>query len=246
MFFSWPVILLPRLASLWQDYKYGTSITRLASILPRLGLTLICIGAMLVVVHVNTIVHPFTLADNRHYVFYIFRILLGHPMVKYMATPIYFFCAWLSLGSFGNINIYYHNPVHDLYSNTKKGDYTPSKTTSMPETSNNTDKTSDPTTRSTRATIKQENQGKEQVKISFVIVWLASTTLSLITAPLVEPRYFIIPWVMWRLHVRSASLMSSVVELAWYVAVNAVTGYVFLFRGFEWPQDPGFVQRFMW
>jgi hypothetical protein len=25
-----------------------------------------------------------------------------------------------------------------------------------------------------------------------------------------------------------------------------VTGYVFLYKGFEWPQEPGKVQRFMW
>jgi len=37
-----------------------------------------------------------------------------------------------------------------------------------------------------------------------------------------------------------------VLETVWYIAINAVTGYLFLYRGFEWPQEPGKVQRFMW
>jgi alpha-1,2-glucosyltransferase len=35
-------------------------------------------------------------------------------------------------------------------------------------------------------------------------------------------------------------------ETAWFLLINFVTGYVFLYRGFEWPQEPGLVQRFMW
>jgi alpha-1,2-glucosyltransferase len=35
-------------------------------------------------------------------------------------------------------------------------------------------------------------------------------------------------------------------ETVWFIIVNAVTGYVFLYKGFEWPQEPGKVQRFMW
>jgi alpha-1,2-glucosyltransferase len=35
-------------------------------------------------------------------------------------------------------------------------------------------------------------------------------------------------------------------ETAWFLAINAITGYVFLYRGFSWPQEPGLVQRFMW
>lgn len=36
------------------------------------------------------------------------------------------------------------------------------------------------------------------------------------------------------------------VETLWFVVVNIGTAYVFLYRGFEWPQEPGNVQRFMW
>ena len=35
-------------------------------------------------------------------------------------------------------------------------------------------------------------------------------------------------------------------ETAWFLCINMVIGHVFLYRGFEWPQEPGLVQRFMW
>ena len=43
--------------------------------------------------------------------------------------------------------------------------------------------------------------GDDTVCVSFVIVWLIATSLSLVAAPLVEPRYFLIPWLTWRLAV---------------------------------------------
>ena len=35
-------------------------------------------------------------------------------------------------------------------------------------------------------------------------------------------------------------------ETVWFLALNLITGYIFLYWGFEWPQEPGKVQRFMW
>ena len=264
MFFSWPVILLPRLVSLWRHFRSGTLNASLTNTLPRLCLVLPCIVAMVVVVHLNTIVHPFTLADNRHYVFYAFRILMRHPIVKYAVTPIYFACAWLSLGAFGNEP--FDPQIHEFSSKIRDRCFTPKSTPhresppsisptartklpSKPVTLDNSTTTSTmtPTKRKIKSstTPATENQ-QEQDKTSFLIIWLATTTLSLVTAPLVEPRYFVIPWVTWRLHLRPASVLILVIELAWYVVVNVVTGYVFLFRGFEWLQEPGVVQRFMW
>lgn len=117
--------------------------------------------------------------------------------------------------------------------------------------------------------MQRKAQQKEAPRVSFVLVWIAATALSLVTAPLVEPRYFIIPWVMWRLHLppsptpvalrqqrpadenerARADLATNApkfLETAWFIAINAITGYVFLYKGFEWPQEPGKIQRFMW
>lgn len=40
-------------------------------------------------------VHPFMLADNRHYTFYIWRkFFLRHHLAKFLPTPLYLFTGW--------------------------------------------------------------------------------------------------------------------------------------------------------
>ncbi|KIW19874.1 hypothetical protein PV08_00449 [Exophiala spinifera] len=286
VFFSWPV-LLPQLCHLAEFRRPHQ--------LPRLSVALAFVAFMLAVVHFNTIVHPFTLADNRHYTFYVFRILLRprHSWIKYAVVPIYLFCAFLVLGALG-------------------GPTSSSSSSSLSSSS--------PATR-----ILYTHQ--DTVCVSFTLVWLLATSLSLVTAPLVEPRYFLIPWLMWRLAVpeympspsisnsgpdddalnvnaapelaqdqekekrkkkettetgaiatakkhdavlstgtaaaaaastrhpqpslfqrllRTAASYSIWLEFLWYMLINLATCYTFLHRGFEWPQEPGNVQRFMW
>lgn len=231
VFFSWPV-LLPQLSHLSAFRRR----------LPRLSTTITWIILMLVTVHLNIIIHPFTLADNRHYTFYVFRILRQHWLLKYAAVSVYFLCACLVLASLGG-------PTE-----------------------------AEPASKTVRILY-----GEDTVCVSFTLVWLVATSLSLITAPLVEPRYFIIPWLMWRLAVpeymprsdklrtvevekraslkdspasrpssplhrllRTAAAYSMWLELIWYLVINLGTCYMFLYRGFEWPQEPRNVQRFMW
>ena len=215
-FFSWP-LLLPQLLD-----------TRtLRARMPRPAVVGTIVALMTVVVHFNTVVHPFTLADNRHYMFYVFRILLKHPAIKYAAVPVYFITAWLVMSALGS------------------------------------------------------NRPTGGERASFAIVWLASTTLSLVTAPLVEPRYFMVPWLIWRLHVpelvpitgtarsrdgsdskkkpvpRSQDGVTHIVralieshvlwiEVVWFLLINGVTCGLFLEKPFEWTQEPGKSQRFMW
>ncbi|KAJ4357655.1 glucosyltransferase [Didymosphaeria variabile] len=173
-------------------------------------------GFAFVAVHFNTIVHPYTLADNRHYVFYVFRILLRYPAVRYIAIPVYYICALLTIRTLGA-----SPPAY--VGSTKR---TPKKQQRV------------------------DSVKSDSVQISFVIVWTAATTLSVITAPLVEPRYFIIPWVLWRLHVPASKSKATTSQLAletvWLLAVNVGVGYMFLNKGFEWPNEPGKVQRFLW
>ncbi|OQU95450.1 hypothetical protein CLAIMM_01654 isoform 1 [Cladophialophora immunda] len=235
VFFSWPVLL-----PLFSDLR------GLRRRLPRITTTMSFLLLMLAVVKFNTIIHPFTLADNRHYTFYVFAILRKHGFIRYAVVPVYCLCAWMVLGSLGGAT--------DAVSSSSKS--------------------------------ARVLYGDDTVRVSFILVWLVATSLSLIAAPLVEPRYFLIPWLTWRLAVpeyiapsaekrkrseletkgssretssldapstsalhallRTAAAHSAWVELVWYVVVNAVTCYLFLYRGFEWPQEPGNVQRFMW
>ncbi|KAA6411813.1 MAG: hypothetical protein FRX48_03963 [Lasallia pustulata] len=224
--------------------------------LPRLAIALPITTAMLATVHFNTLIHPFTLADNRHYVFYVFRLLLRHASIKYLAIPIYLLSAHASITALSSPP----TPPPPQEGGAPKA-------TAKPETKQPPS--------SARETPTQGNRA------SFVLIWLATTALALCTAPLVEPRYFILPWLIWRLHLppslpprprtsldrpgrksatrKSRTLRARIkavlytehdhglwLETAWFVAVNAVTGYVFLYWGFRWEQEEGRVQRFMW
>ena len=43
----------------------------------------------------NSIHHPFLLADNRHYTFYVWRrVFRLHPVAPYLLIPGYIACAW--------------------------------------------------------------------------------------------------------------------------------------------------------
>jgi alpha-1,2-glucosyltransferase len=215
-FFSWPVLL-----PLFSD------LTAFRQRLPRLNTTISFTAMALAVINLNTVIHPFTLADNRHYTFYVFAIIRRHWLVRYALVPIYFICAGLVLGALGGATN--TAPTHSKGIRILHGDDT--------------------------------------VCVSFALVWLISTTLSLVAAPLVEPRYFLIPWLTWRLAVptyvpprvstsqpknalakglRVAAQYSGWIEFGWYMVVNLVTCYIFLYRGFSWPQEPGNTQRFMW
>jgi alpha-1,2-glucosyltransferase len=50
------------------------------------------------------VAHPFLLADNRHYAFYLWRRIIDlHPYARYALAPGYFIAArllWIQLGAF--------------------------------------------------------------------------------------------------------------------------------------------------
>lgn len=52
----------------------------------------------------NRVAHPFLLADNRHYAFYLWRRIINlHPYARYALAPGYFIAArllWIQLGAF--------------------------------------------------------------------------------------------------------------------------------------------------
>ena len=212
------------------------------------------LAATLIIIKFNTIIHPFTLADNRHYMFYVFRYtILKHPLVRYILAPVYLISGYL------------------VYLTLCSQSSSSPTTLRKKESSKNSD---DPAKAQGKSATDPEGP-----TTSFVLILLVTTGLSLITAPLVEPRYFIIPWVIWRVNVPSlpsqgASLTAKAdaasqemsdkivswvkfwgwqghdyrlwLETAWFLVINAVTGYMFLYRGYAWKQEPGNVQRFMW
>lgn len=256
MFFSFP-LLYPYIINSITPRRIIPKFLRFNSPwhqVPRLVMLVSVSVVMLLIIHFNTIVHPFSLADNRHYMFYIFRVLFRHPLIKYASVPVYIFCAWAAITALGGL---------------------PHEQKSSPPSAVAKHRSS--STLGFQEDIACPGTVSGQNRVSFVLVWLLATSLSLIVAPLVEPRYFILPWLFWRMQVpifpqpgksetkdRVAEPWGKIpsqaarlflyakhdhrlwLETAWFLAINWATGYIFLYWGFEWPQDPGKVQRFMW
>ncbi|CAO3565181.1 unnamed protein product [Mortierella alpina] len=133
-----------------------------------------------------TYVHPFLLADNRHYVFYVCKLVLQNPIVRYGMIPIYmasaYFC-WQSLAT-------------------------------------------------------------EQTLL-WVTIYVVATALTLIPSPLIEFRYFITPYLIYRIAMRQSRGVWLALEFLLYTAINAFTVWMFLIRPFRWSHEEG-IQRFMW
>lgn len=107
------------------------------------------IPVIVVVISNFTIIHPFILADNRHYTFYIVRrFIIRDVSSKYQLIPVYHFSFYV---------------IYKLFM-TSCGKF---KTSSL---------------------------------IVF-ISWMVCTSMTIIPAPLFEPRYYILPFLMFRLAV---------------------------------------------
>ncbi|RPA89181.1 hypothetical protein L873DRAFT_1784315 [Choiromyces venosus 120613-1] len=199
---SLPLLLSPNLLYRFYDQNIGVYITAppLSSRIPqspklaipytKLLRTATLLTVILAVIWRNTYFHPYLLADNRHYVFYIFRrTLLAHPLIRYLAAPVYFASTWTVLDTL---------------------------------------KTS------------------RSVNVLWVYAWSMAVIGTLVTAGLVEFRYFVLGWVIWRVNVRVESAWRRWAETLVFVFVNLATVYVFTQWGFEWKHERGVVQRFMW
>ncbi|XP_056604446.1 dol-P-Glc:Glc(2)Man(9)GlcNAc(2)-PP-Dol alpha-1,2-glucosyltransferase [Triplophysa dalaica] len=69
--------------------------------------------------------------------------------------------------------------------------------------------------------------------------------LATIPQKLLEFRYFILPYLLYRIHVPLPSLLRLMLEFGLYTVVNAAALYIFLYKTFKWP-DSNDAQRFMW
>lgn len=191
LFFSWPVLYQSVVVDIINMFRLplqGLGVSRLSTALS----TAAGITSMALVVRYNTIVHPFTLADNRHYMFYIFRILLRHPSIKYGVIPVYYFGASLCISALGH-------PSRKDTENKNRDDSQSSPHT--PKSRNIADESKHPEpSLQQSSSLTDDEEDISTNRTAFTLVFLLATALSLITAPLVEPRYFILPWVIWRIH----------------------------------------------
>ncbi|QPH17901.1 hypothetical protein C2857_002817 [Epichloe festucae Fl1] len=247
------------------------------------------LAASVAVVQFNTIVHPFTLADNRHYMFYIFRYTIrrGH-LVRFLLIIPYTLSRWMVWGTLAGCTDWTVSP-RSASCSSRYGIFNPGPFTSHPfwiayasqprrtSVSYPRDMNSGAALPSSEADRQAQDLeeddplafSSEPVSTSTGLVFLLTTALSLMTAPLVEPRYFIIPWVMWRLLVPAWSLqdhrpvngssdgistqsfggqliafskrydMRLILETTWLMAINVATGYIFLTKPYAWKDENG-------
>ncbi|KAI0547625.1 DIE2/ALG10 family-domain-containing protein [Xylaria curta] len=257
-FFSAP-LFIPRLLNLANAVYRKSLIQDILSIHVAITALVGCgaLAVSLLIIRFNTIIHPFTLADNRHYVFYVFRYsILRAWWIRYALAPVYVVCAWLCWGALQSTEVSQEKWIRSPFISTLP------KTTARPIKG-----------KESRAQKAEVEAREGSPATSTVLMLLLATSLSLMTAPLVEPRYFILPWVFWRLLVPASPMLSPfsqsttskksrqgssnyltilILEAGWFIVVNAATMYIFVTRPFYWRapdgtlQDEGRVQRFMW
>ncbi|BFF97589.1 putative Dol-P-Glc:Glc(2)Man(9)GlcNAc(2)-PP-Dol alpha-1-2-glucosyltransferase [Drosophila madeirensis] len=148
---------------------------------------LLALVLILVVIHLNTVVHPYLLADNRHYIFYVWSRLYGrYWWFRYAMAPAYLFA----------MTVLYCGLSH------------------MPD--------------------------------SFKLMFPLSLVLVLCFQRLLELRYFLVPYVLFRLNTRHTRKgYSEWLELGAHLLLNVATFYVYFTKEFYW-QDYSTPQRIIW
>ncbi|KAI9511775.1 glucosyltransferase [Russula earlei] len=81
--------------------------------------------------------------------------------------------------------------------------------------------------------------GREQTLLQTLLLPLCTLPV-LVPTPLLEPRYFLIPYILMRVQLVDVPTWGLLLEGLWYGLINAVTMYVFLYKEREG------VGRFMW
>lgn len=192
----------------------------------------VVLPAMAAMVKYNTVLHPYLLADNRHFAFYVFRkFLLKWRWALLSVVPVYY-AAWWAV-------------IAVLVKSRASFSATAAKASEREGGTSGVKKQS-----TTTSNVQQNcTHAPAIATLSTTLLWFVSSTLTLVSAPLVEPRYFIIAWLVWRLQLANPAQSwkwQLWVETLWFVAVNIGTTYIFLKWGFEWENEKGKVQRFMW
>jgi alpha-1,2-glucosyltransferase len=208
--FTWPIWLsYDIMVDYFQRYKEGPVFIILEMIL------------IMIVIRFFTVVHPFLLADNRHYTFYIFKNIINRfKYSKYLIAPVYHF-AFYVVTNLLSANAFYFDSVHELPFKVARD--LPLKPTGIS-----------------------------------ILAFLGCTTLTIAPSPLFEPRYYIIPFVLFRLLIATSyesflpngSLKGIILkrlglEFVWNVVVNLLLIFIFCSYEFKWDNDES-IQRIIW
>ncbi|GAV05544.1 hypothetical protein RvY_15662 [Ramazzottius varieornatus] len=133
-----------------------------------------------------TCAHPYLLADNRHYTFYIWRNVLNRNWyARYLASPVYL-CGLWALSD----ELRYRGFFQTL-------------------------------------------------------VFLLSCLALLTPQKLLEFRYFIVPYMLFRMQMKQSTMTQLALEFLLYQSVNALTLYLFMYKPFYWENSTE-EMHFMW
>lgn len=224
-----------------------------------------------IVVKFNTIIHPFTLADNRHYMFYIFRYTIRRSLlIRLLLIIPYTAARWMVWDTLCGCKSWIVASISDVEDQPLTSSNHPFQTLVKVHSAKDHQPKS-----GKKSSGQSVSKSADVIPTSTGLIFLVATSLSLITAPLVEPRYFIIPWVIWRLmtpawtvptdgiinRVPEVQAMTNLLqgydprlflETAWFSVIHLVTAYIFLYKPYIWRAEDGSVldngqlQRFMW
>lgn len=143
----------------------------------------------LIIIHFNTIVHPYLLADNRHYTFYIWNRFYGrYPSFRYIVVPIYMFAWYVICKAMFDKN-----------------------------------------------------------SISTLIIYLVAVVCLLVPQKLIDVRYYFMPYIIFRLHLKdnSYTVFNLILEFVTYIIMNAITFNLFFTKQIYW-SDYDQPQRLIW
>lgn len=210
---------------LWISPK--TIVGYLQFTLSHIVTTLVSLWAINYTVDHFTVVHPFLLADNRHYTFYIFRKIISRPNANYVLVPAYHFTAWV---------VFHLLATTEMISTSKNT----ATSKNVPKESSGTSDKID----TSRASTESFCSASRSLSLGPVgiFAWAVACILTLVPSPLFEPRYYILPLVTLRLFTRSKN---NAWEFVWCTGINAAVFFVFFSYEFSWATELA-PQRIIW
>lgn len=151
--------------------------------------TFIAFMLCLIIVQFNTIVHPYMLADNRHYTFYIWNRFYGkYPSFRFTIIPVYIFALYVICKTMA-----------------------------------------------------------DRSDISVLFVYVPVVIGLLLPQKLIDVRYYFVPYIIFRLHVKNNSytVFNIILECVTYIILNVITFNIFFTKEFYW-SDYEEAQRLIW
>lgn len=178
---------------------------------------------IILVIRYFTVIHPFLLADNRHFTFYLLKkIITRNFCFKYLLMPAVYHFATFTYIEVVRPRVMHFHPILPIE-------------------------------------IKSAVDLPIQLTHISWTVLILCTFMTVVPSPLFEPRYYILPFIFWRLFVSASpeAYISKEVptrfsctkrltfELIWFIIINAFTLFIFIKYPFVWTTEQ-YLQRITW